>query len=206
MTGLEREQELPPKVLGMYRAVMELIAEGGDVNNISVATITQRAGIGKGTAYDYFDTKEEIMACALIFYMVKAMEGLREQLLQEGSFIRQIQYLLDTVEQKSGNQHCFLRFVHVLTGNTEFSELVRQKIMCGEFRSHLPKSVFGEVIAAGQERGEIRKDLPMDYLIYTIFARILTYIVSIVTSECFAVHLEQLRPFIFQGIIEELQA
>ena len=95
ITGMERKEELPPKVLQMYRAVMELIAEGEDLSAISVSTITGRAGIGKGTAYDYFDTKEEIMACALIFYMTEFSQSIRMQLLACEGFEEQINLLLD---------------------------------------------------------------------------------------------------------------
>ena len=54
MTGLEEIRDVPPKVLGMYRAVVELIEEGADIAGLRVSTITDRAGIGKGTAYEYF--------------------------------------------------------------------------------------------------------------------------------------------------------
>ncbi len=62
VTGLEDIHHVPPKVNQMYEAVMQLLEEGADVADIRVSTITERAGIGKGTAYEYFDTKEEIVA------------------------------------------------------------------------------------------------------------------------------------------------
>ena len=204
ITGMERKEELPPKVLQMYRAVMELIAEGEDLSAISVSTITGRAGIGKGTAYDYFDTKEEIMACALIFYMTEFSQSIRMQLLACEGFEEQINLLLDKLEEKSGKQHCFLRFVHVLTGNSEFSDLVRQKMVCPAFEQNLPLSVFGEVIEQGQRNGEIRRDLPTEYLVYAVVTRLSTYLASIVTEECFHVDSKGLRPYIFRGILEEL--
>ena len=52
ITGQEKTQDVPQKVMLLYKAVAEMIAEGVDVNNISVAAITEKAGIGKGTAYE----------------------------------------------------------------------------------------------------------------------------------------------------------
>ena len=46
------------KVLALYQAVIEFINEGCDINTLKVADITGRAGIGKGTAYEYFSSKE----------------------------------------------------------------------------------------------------------------------------------------------------
>ena len=47
----------PPKVLKMFQACAELMEEGMDVHDIKVVDITNRAGIGKGTAYEYFKNK-----------------------------------------------------------------------------------------------------------------------------------------------------
>ena len=51
-------KETRPKVLALYRGVLELLDEGADVNTIKVSDITAKAGIGKGTAYDYFKSRE----------------------------------------------------------------------------------------------------------------------------------------------------
>ena len=51
ITGLEEMGHVPPKVRQMYEAVIQLLEEGMDMEDIRVSTITERAGIGKGTAY-----------------------------------------------------------------------------------------------------------------------------------------------------------
>ena len=56
----------PEKVLLMYQAVSELLRDQNDIAKIKVADITSRAGIGKGTAYEYFSSKEDLIANALL--------------------------------------------------------------------------------------------------------------------------------------------
>ena len=56
ITGCEEVHQVPPKVLLMYKAVLQFIEEGADLANIRVSSVTERAGIGKGTAYEYFDS------------------------------------------------------------------------------------------------------------------------------------------------------
>ena len=51
-----KEKTLSPKVKALYEAVEELIFENIDVKGIKVSDITERAGIGKGTAYEYFES------------------------------------------------------------------------------------------------------------------------------------------------------
>lgn len=101
VTGLEDIHHVPPKVNQMYEAVMQLLEEGADVADIRVSTITERAGIGKGTAYEYFDTKEEIVACAIVYHIQRLFSWLEETLEAQRDFRAQVTFLLDTVEQKN---------------------------------------------------------------------------------------------------------
>ena len=64
------DKELAPKVMALYGAVIALLREGADLNNVTVAEIAAKAGIGKGTIYEYFSNKEEMIAEAL-FYKLK---------------------------------------------------------------------------------------------------------------------------------------
>ena len=74
------------KVLAMYRAVWELIDEGYTVSNMKVADITGRAGIGKGTAYEYFRSKEEIVSEALKYDYFLQYQSLSNRLEEQKSF------------------------------------------------------------------------------------------------------------------------
>ena len=64
-----KEKTLSPKVKALYEAVEELIFENIEVKGIKVSDITERAGIGKGTAYEYFRNKEEIISSALLYHI-----------------------------------------------------------------------------------------------------------------------------------------
>jgi len=78
----KRKQTLSSKEAAVYRAVLELFEEGADLGSLTVSEITGRAGIGKGTAYEYFSDKEEIIAKAL-FYNVQLFCGQ----IYEGLFV-----------------------------------------------------------------------------------------------------------------------
>ncbi|GFI65061.1 hypothetical protein IMSAG185_00654 [Lachnospiraceae bacterium] len=204
MTGLEEIRDVPPKVLGMYRAVVELIEEGADIAGLRVSTITDRAGIGKGTAYEYFETKEEIVACAMVYYMQWLFDWLGKILLEKESFREQLDYLLDEMEKENGRKFCFLRFVHILTDNSEFSQLIRQKLGTREAEKCMPMAIFEKVLRRAVERGELRDDLPMDYMVYSVFAHLLTYMMAITTEQSFHVDPAGMRPYVFRGILGEL--
>ena len=58
---IENMKNPPDKMRLMFEAVSELIRQQRDISTIKVQDITTEAGIGKGTAYEYFSSKEEII-------------------------------------------------------------------------------------------------------------------------------------------------
>ena len=56
------------KVQKMYEAISELVQEKKDIASLKVSEITSRAGIGKGTAYEYFSSKEEIISSGITLF------------------------------------------------------------------------------------------------------------------------------------------
>lgn len=55
----------------LYDAVLRLIDERRNINGIKVSDIAEKANIGKGTIYEYFDSKEQLIAQA-IAYMARS--------------------------------------------------------------------------------------------------------------------------------------
>ena len=204
MTGLEEPWEIPSKVLRMYDAVIQLIEEGEDASTVRVSMITDRAGIGKGTAYDYFDTKEDIVACAVVFH-IQRMFGLLEQELQKQEcFEKQLSWLLEEMGRESGRKYCFIRMVHILSDHSDFSQLVRRKMMSESFRKYHPIKVFENILTQGINRKEIRNDLPLEFMVYTVFSGLLTYMLSISTEECFQIDPDKMKFYVHRQITRQL--
>jgi len=51
----------------ILRGILDLISSGEDIYRMKVSDIAKAAGMGKGTVYDYFDTKEEMITQALLY-------------------------------------------------------------------------------------------------------------------------------------------
>ena len=85
------------KVLAMYQAVIEFINEGCDINTLKVADITGRAGIGKGTAYEYFSSKEEIISSAILYYVKVCFEKLQVISTDNRTFQQKINEVMDFI-------------------------------------------------------------------------------------------------------------
>lgn len=205
MTGLEEFHEIPSKVLRMYDAVIRLLEEGEDASSIRVSTITDRAGIGKGTAYDYFDSKEDIVASAVVFHIRRVFRLLEQELEKRDSFEEQLSWLLAEIDRESNRKYCFIRMVHILTDNSEFSLQIRRRMMSESLERYHPVKVFGNILKRGMDRQEIRSDLPMEFMVYSIFSGLLTYMLSITTEEYFRVSPEMMKLFVYRQITEQLR-
>ena len=56
-----KEEERRQRETAVYQAVLRLIGNGADITKLRVQEIAAEAGIGKGTVYEYFSSKEEIL-------------------------------------------------------------------------------------------------------------------------------------------------
>lgn len=188
----------------MYEAVAQLMEAGADINNIRVSTITDRAGIGKGTAYDYFDSKEEIMACAILFQMRNLTDELKRQLEGVTSFYEQVEYLFDAVEKEDVRQACFLQYVHNLTDNSPIAELVRQRMWDENYTEYSLWNLMKRWLEKGIANGEVRDDLPIDYLIYSIFSKLVTFFAFHAMEDVMNLDMDKIHPYAKESILQEL--
>lgn len=94
------KEKLSEKELALFRAVIELIEEDVDIHSIKVSDITSRAGIGKGTAYEYFSSKEEMVAKAIIWSGEKLFQKIMDVLRKTESLKEQIKAVLDSSRQR----------------------------------------------------------------------------------------------------------
>ncbi len=90
---------LAEKERKLYDAVCELLAEGADASELKVSVITKRAGIGKGTAYEYFKSKEEMIARAMLYSMVKSFWEIEKRTEHLPSFEEKYMAVLDWIEE-----------------------------------------------------------------------------------------------------------
>lgn len=173
------EKKIPEKIAAMYQAVRELIEDGADVNRIKVSEITQRAGIGKGTAYEYFSNKEELISNAMLYQMSEIYSQLGRQIAEKESFEESIRFVLSSITEKIGQRDCFLRYVHIFTDNGPISEMMRQKIREQKSDGHccLALDCIGQMIRIGKRTGEISEKLPEAYIYMEVLSKVIGFAV-----------------------------
>lgn len=219
ITGKEPMEQLPAKAVRLYRAVAALIEEGADVGTLRVAQMTERAGIGKGTAYDYFDTREEIIVYALIFFMEEQAKKLEEEIEEKENFAEKMELCLDVAGSQMQKGACLLCLINLLLESSEMGTLFR-KILEERKKAGIcqPELTCRKIIEKGILGGEIRRELPVDYMVYILLTKLAAYMVFMFHRQSAAeqngtaasdkprLSAQEFRGCILQGILEEFQA
>lgn len=168
-------KEYSPKEKAIYNAVIELFEEGADLNHLTVAEITGKAGIGKGTAYEYFSDKEEMIAKALFYNSENLCRQVYNGVCKEKDLYGKVNYVLLKMEQQIPKANCILRLVMMMSENSMVSR--RMKEMVQETLS--AKAAAINIIKKVLENEFTNRETPsediMEYLALSIYSRIMCY-------------------------------
>ena len=126
----------PEKVLLMYQAVSELLRDQNDIAKIKVADITSRAGIGKGTAYEYFSSKEDLIANALLHEYSEKVINLTQKVQEEKTFEARYYRILDWIRDNKGYHQMFSDLIRAAFGGRQ---------VCGSLHDALQEDFETEV-------------------------------------------------------------
>lgn len=150
----------------IYNAVLDIIKERGFSSKIRISDIADKANIGKGTVYEYFDNKDEILAGAIISFIDKMMEQILysndgTELDFRESLTRFIDKSFDTFKNNHNIQSLFMS----QNIGSILSFEMKMKIMS---RLQEVKKAYGEVfegiVKKGIDEGILKDDID-DFII-----------------------------------------
>ncbi|MBP1561519.1 MAG: TetR/AcrR family transcriptional regulator [Oscillospiraceae bacterium] len=170
--------DMPPKKQLIIGALHDLIAAGSSPESVTVSEIASKAGIGKGTIYEYFSCKEEIFREGVIatsVYHLKNMsgilescEGYRETLAKMAEYILKIvnknkvffEFILKDFDSGNKYRFCEIRRDFISTYKDDISKLVNGLIQ---------KGIDEGIISSMPERSKIEfaSFSALSYLIYS---------------------------------------
>jgi AcrR family transcriptional regulator len=187
-----RSAEIRERII---RAALHLFSERG-VTATTVEDITNEADVGKGTFFNYFPSKEDILAHLCSLQMGKIRAFVSRSLHSRESMDRLLSELaLVLVEQSSRSPALVQNILAALFS----SESARER-MAHDFMAD--RKILAELMAVRQERGEIRDDLtPMELALQ--FQRALfgtTVLWSLDPSKPLPEYIRQMSSVLWSGI------
>lgn len=199
---MRKEENL--KVQALYRAVATLIGENADLIALKVSDLTEKAGIGKGTAYEYFSTKEDIIASAIMFFTRSIVKTVRAEIAQRNSFQEKLEYVFSYVDQGQLEKSCFLKYLHISMGQDKIAQHLQER-MCNEPEEETPVHVIWELVQCGKEEGVLSSQYPDSYLVSIVASKIVVYLLYMGNvDKVNDMEQGEFKKLLFQGLLREL--
>lgn len=200
-------KEYSSKEIAIYKAVVELFEEGADLNNLTVAEITGKAGIGKGTAYAYFSDKEEMIAKALFYNSENFCKQLYKGMCKEKDLYAKVNYVLLKMEQQIPKADCIFRFINMMSDNSTISkrmrDIVKEVLSAKVSAINIVKRVLEDEFKDRETPSEDK----MEYLALSIYSKLLCY-AMVLKEDKYKQEEERsaMRGLISDGICREVRA
>jgi AcrR family transcriptional regulator len=137
----------------LYRAALALFAERGFLET-TVEDITEAADVGKGTFFNYFPTKEHILAEFGGQRTAAVERALQQARATKGSVLEVFRELVGDAVGQADKSAALLRAIFAAHAScTSVREELVKRIQLG-------RRILAQIFLLAQERGEIRRDIP----------------------------------------------
>ncbi len=196
------------KEMLMYKAVIEIIQENYDINSIKVSDITSRAGIGKGTAYEYFSSKEEIIVKALFYDTYVHILNVEKIIKTDKTFREKYYLLMDYLEEKLQDTKATGNLIKIFMGNYEVKDNFRIEAEKMQKSTNCPIAYVEDMIDTfmlqGCQEGILIQDKKV--MCRSVFATQVTGYIYCIINHYYAGEMtrEEARDFSYQGLVKLL--
>lgn len=175
-----RDNKKTDKVIAIYHAVEDIIAEGVDLATMRVSDIAAKAGIGKGTTYEYFTSKEELVVKAMIYLVDSMTKRILNNMEKKDSFRDKFMLLLEEMEEKVKQRACILKYFHML-GDMNLCEPMHDLLLDNdeEAKNANPMRIIRYLLEEGKKEGIIGERYSMSYMETIMFSKIIAFVVYV---------------------------
>ncbi len=202
----ELSQSAARKVEKLYQAVTELLEEGADITAIKVSDITNRAGIGKGTAYEYFDNKEEIIANALKYDMKKQLDSLYERIVSVKTFRGKVMETYAWIEENLTKKSSGIQFFKAQECSVEMPKGIVNEVQRECREKHNLFRILDHQIEFALKEQVWKKDAPVLLMRLALISSYVEYFMYLFESKNREmVSRDVMKEFAYQGIVCRLQ-
>jgi AcrR family transcriptional regulator len=149
----------------IYRAALALFAERGFMET-TVEDITETADVGKGTFFNYFPTKEHVLATYGAERLATVERALQEARRGNRPVMEVLRELAASVAGQATASPGLVRAIYAAHASCD---AVRDEL---QTRMQTARRLLAQIFRLAQERGEVRTDMPaaiLSRLVQTVF-------------------------------------
>ena len=146
------------KETALYEAVFRLLARGEKMYSVTVQQIAEEAGIGKGTVYEYFTSREEIISKAMAYRLRREADALSERVDKAEGFERKLDTLLCFARDSVQAQASGMKVLFASARTLESPEAVCRHIGDAQVVEQL-RAMIARIVESGVREGLLRQPL-----------------------------------------------
>lgn len=161
------------KEQAILEGVIRLINSGADVGSLTAEDMAKSAGIGKGTLYLYFSSKEDILSHAIGYCIQNQLRELEAAAAQTGTFSSRFTAALSCLRDSAARGNAVFRLMISGLLGEEFYQRFG-----GEFRKEVQSwldQILDSLIRAGVRDGVFSASQETDYLRQVILGAVLGF-------------------------------
>ena len=156
----------------IFDGVLRLAAGGSDLGQLKVQEIADAAGMGKGTLYEYFRSKEEILL-GTFFYCIQRELTALEQLLEachdfDALLEKSLDYVSDLIDSRASSY----RLIALALNPGEQQDRCRGFLP--EYGGRL-RTLLQRAMALGKQSRSVRQDCEYSYFAYVISSAYMSF-------------------------------
>ncbi|QNM06268.1 TetR/AcrR family transcriptional regulator [Qiania dongpingensis] len=175
---MTNEKELSGKKEAIYGSVWNIYVGGKDLGLIRMGEISEASGIPKGTIYEYFRTKDQLIAEAVIWSIGQEVSALCERVEKAENFDQKWDMVLEWVRSPAAQSILMIDFI----SGDKMPESLKGELMrlhretcCGDDTA---VRVMNTLLEAGQRDGVLESrgsHLARRSILYSAIAPVLMY-------------------------------
>ena len=158
------------KETALYEAVFRLLARGEKMYSVTVQQIAEEAGIGKGTVYEYFTSREEIISKAMAYRLRGEADALSERVDKAEGFEQKLCFARDSVQAQASGMKVLFASARTL----ESPEAVCRHIGDAQVVEQL-RAMIARIVESGVREGLLRQPPSEAYALMALAGAVFGY-------------------------------
>lgn len=159
----------------IFHGVLALARQGGQLHAVTVQQIATAAGLGKGTLYEYFSSKEEILAATMLWCIDQELSALEERLEQAQTYEEHLETVQQfTMELMRKRASSYRMISAALAAPQTVGELPVQAQEALKQRKDRLMNLIRQIINIGRRESQIGQSCSDEYCLYVIKAALLS--------------------------------
>lgn len=187
----------------LYEAVISLMEKGEDQATMKVSDIAEAANMGKSTVYEYFSSREELIARTVIYYINRYLKEAESIFDRELGFRNRVLGICDIIN-KEAKRSAFFVDILLSTGNvSEIYSIFKKADLTVDFEKDIHEYII-RLIEDGKKEGIIASNAEIEFASFVVQASIGGYVGIQHNQKFSAKEKKQRKDYVYDMIVKSL--